>query len=57
MVPEAKGKLELVEAFLDKPDNWDNVTKDVEYVIHVASPIGFDGASEEKLINDAVKGT
>lgn len=57
MVPQHKDNLELVEAHLDKAEGWDDAHKGVEYVIHVASPIGFDGAGEETLINDAVNGT
>ncbi|EDK31897.1 NAD-dependent epimerase/dehydratase family protein (macronuclear) [Tetrahymena thermophila SB210] len=56
--PSQKDNLELVEADLLNKDCWDSAMKEVDYVIHVASP--FPNAkpkNEDEIIKPAVEGT
>ncbi|KAL5004088.1 hypothetical protein ScPMuIL_017544 [Solemya velum] len=58
LCPEAQFKLELVEADLTKPESWEAAVKDVEYVIHVASPFPQQTPKDEnEVIQPAVDGT
>ncbi|XP_054707123.1 uncharacterized protein LOC129216928 [Uloborus diversus] len=58
LCPNAKHKLELVEADLTRDGGWEQAAKDCTYVIHVASP--FPNAppkSLDDLMVPAVEGT
>ncbi|CAL1536375.1 unnamed protein product [Lymnaea stagnalis] len=39
LVPEAKFKLEIVEADPAKPETWEEAIKEVQYVIHAVKPV------------------
>ncbi len=49
-----RGQLELVEADLERPDDWQKVIAGCTYIMHVASPVNF---TEESVIKTAVEGT
>ncbi|ESO91430.1 hypothetical protein LOTGIDRAFT_153873 [Lottia gigantea] len=55
LCPHAKHKLELLEADLLMPKTWESAVKDVEFVIHVASPSPDDDGGD--IIKVAVDGT
>ncbi|KAK7090236.1 uncharacterized protein [Littorina saxatilis] len=58
LCPDAKHKLELVEADLNKPESWEPAVSGMTYVIHVASPYPLKNPEhEEELIKPAVEGT
>jgi len=56
VTPDAKDKIELVEADLLDPKPWDSILKGVQVVLHVASPLVFEGLSEEDMIKVTVEG-
>uniref|UniRef100_A0A914XGW9 NAD-dependent epimerase/dehydratase domain-containing protein n=1 Tax=Plectus sambesii TaxID=2011161 RepID=A0A914XGW9_9BILA len=47
--------LELVEADLEKPDDWPNAVKGCTYILHVASP--FPIVPDASIIKTAIEGT
>ncbi|KAI1730598.1 3-beta hydroxysteroid dehydrogenase/isomerase family domain-containing protein [Ditylenchus destructor] len=49
------GKLELVEADLNKADSWISAVDGCHYVLHVASP--FPIVADESVIKTAIEGT
>lgn len=55
------GPIELVEADLLNPESWKSATKDIDIVLHIASPIGIPfiqaSPSEESYVKPAVEGT
>ncbi len=51
-------RLEILPADLEQDSGWDEAMKDVEYVLHVASPFPlFEPKHEDELIIPAVQGT
>lgn len=51
-------KLEIVEADLTSPDNWESAFAEVEYVIHTASPYILKSENpQSELMQPAVEGT
>ncbi|KAK7090237.1 uncharacterized protein [Littorina saxatilis] len=58
LCPDAKHKLELVEADLNKPESWEPAVSGMTYVIHVASPFPLENPKhEDEVIKPAVEGT
>lgn len=58
LCPEAKYKLELVEADLTSEKGWDEAVKDCQYILHVASPFPLAAPKDKnELIKPAVEGT
>ncbi|KAL4436198.1 hypothetical protein ABPG74_018182 [Tetrahymena malaccensis] len=56
--PSKSSNLQLVEADLSNKESWDAVMKDVDYVIHTASPFPQTvPKNENDLIKPAVQGT
>ncbi|EAS07176.1 cinnamoyl-CoA reductase (macronuclear) [Tetrahymena thermophila SB210] len=56
--PSKRNNLELVEADLSNTNSWDIVMKDVDYVVHTASPFPQTvPKNEDELIIPAVQGT
>ncbi|XP_003746339.1 dihydroflavonol 4-reductase-like [Galendromus occidentalis] len=56
--PDAKTKLQLVEADLTKDEGWEEAVRGVKYVIHVASPFpNFVPKDPDSLVRPAVDGT
>ncbi|KAL4477994.1 hypothetical protein ABPG72_013402 [Tetrahymena utriculariae] len=56
--PPKRNNLELVEADLSNKDSWDAAMKDVDYVVHTASPFPQTvPKNEDDLIKPAVQGT
>lgn len=57
--PAARANLELVEADLLNPASWDPVMKNIDFVMHVASPVPPRSSvkHENDLIRPAVEGT
>ncbi|MEL6865236.1 MAG: aldehyde reductase [Bacteroidota bacterium] len=54
----AAEKLTFMEADLSKDHNWEEATKDCDYVLHVASPLPIKMPKDENvLIRPAVEGT
>uniref|UniRef100_A0A061R5M2 Flavanone 4-reductase n=1 Tax=Tetraselmis sp. GSL018 TaxID=582737 RepID=A0A061R5M2_9CHLO len=57
LVPDAKlGPPELVAADLLSPVGWEEAVKDVDYVLHTASPF-YQSSKEAELVEPAVQGT
>ncbi len=55
---QANDRLEILPADLEQDSGWDEAMKDVEYVLHVASPFPlFEPKHEDELIIPAVQGT
>jgi len=55
---QANDRLELLSADLEQDTGWNEAMKDVEYVLHVASPFPlFEPKHEDELIIPAVQGT
>jgi dihydroflavonol-4-reductase len=50
-------ELQIVQADLASDDGWDDAVRDCSHVLHVASPLGGDGASFEQLVGPARDGT
>eukprot|EP01017_Pseudomicrothorax_dubius_P050966 TRINITY_DN9734_c0_g1_i1.p1 TRINITY_DN9734_c0_g1~~TRINITY_DN9734_c0_g1_i1.p1 ORF type:complete len:347 (+),score=101.92 TRINITY_DN9734_c0_g1_i1:120-1160(+) len=58
ILPEKRDNLELVEADLLNEASWMAACKDVDYVMHVASPFPLESPKDEnELIRPAVLGT
>lgn len=57
--PAARANLELVEADLLNPASWDPAMKNIDFVMHVASPLPPRNSvkHENELIKPAVEGT
>lgn len=54
----SKHPLELVEADLLNAASWESAVKDMDYVLHVASPLPVETVTDEQLvIKPAVEGT
>lgn len=53
----ARGKLEFVVADLLADEGWDAAVTGCRYVLHVASPLGLAGATEDQMIETARGGT
>lgn len=54
----ANDRLEILPADLEQDSGWDEAMRDVEYVLHVASPFPlFEPKHEDELIIPAVQGT
>ncbi len=57
---EAEGvdtrKLSFAVADLTSPDGWDDAMKDIDYVLHVASPLGGNNHEDPALIPTAKSG-
>ena len=57
-VVQINDRLEILPADLEQDSGWDEAMKDVEYVLHVASPFPlFEPKHEDELIIPAVQGT
>jgi dihydroflavonol-4-reductase len=55
---QANDRLEILPADLEQDSGWDEAMKDVEYVLHIASPFPlFEPKHEDELIIPAVQGT
>lgn len=55
---QANDRFEILPADLEQDSGWDEAMKDVEYVLHVASPFPlFEPKHEDELIIPAVQGT
>lgn len=55
---QANDRFEILPADLEQDSGWDEAIKDVEYVLHVASPFPlFEPKHEDELIIPAVQGT
>jgi dihydroflavonol-4-reductase len=55
---QANDRFEILLADLEQDSGWDEAMKDVEYVLHVASPFPlFEPKHEDELIIPAVQGT
>lgn len=53
-----KDKLEFVEANLLDSKIWNDIIKDQDYVIHVASPVfALTPKDQNKILNSAIDGT
>uniref|UniRef100_A0A915EDG8 NAD-dependent epimerase/dehydratase domain-containing protein n=1 Tax=Ditylenchus dipsaci TaxID=166011 RepID=A0A915EDG8_9BILA len=52
---DSEGKLELVEADLNKADSWTSAVEGCQYVFHVASP--FPIVADENIVKTAIEGT
>ena len=53
-----KGKLELVEADLMDANSWTKAVENIDYILHVASPLPLANPSnEDEVIKPAVEGT
>ena len=51
-------RLEILPADLEQDSGWEDAMKDVEYVLHIASPFPlFEPKNEDELIVPAVQGT
>lgn len=51
------GPIELVEADLLNPESWKNAVKDIDIVLHIASPLTLiQPTDENSLIKPAVEG-
>lgn len=58
LAPGARHPLELVEADLLSPDTWPPAVADMDYVLHVASPLPLATPRDEnEVIRPAVEGT
>lgn len=44
-------KLSFVFTDLNEPNGWDDAMKDIDYVLHVASPLGGDNQEDPSLIS------
>jgi len=57
-VVQANDQLEIISADLEQDAGWNEAMKDVEYVLHLASPFPlFEPKHEDELIIPAVQGT
>jgi len=56
LTPDAKDKIQFIEANLNDNKVWDDVLKGAQAVLHVASPVPFEGISDEEMIKAAVEG-
>ena len=57
-VVQINDRLEILPVDLEQDSGWDEAMKDVEYVLHVASPFPlFEPKHEDELIIPAVQGT
>ncbi|MEK6753200.1 MAG: aldehyde reductase [Chloroflexota bacterium] len=57
-VVQINDRLEILPADLEQDSGWDEAMKDVEYVLHIASPFPlFEPKHEDELIIPAVQGT
>ncbi len=55
---QANDRLEIISGDLEQDSGWDDAMKDVEYVLHVASPFPlYEPKHEDELIIPAVQGT
>ncbi len=55
---QANDRFEILPVDLEQDSGWDEAMKDVEYVLHVASPFPlFEPKHEDELIIPAVQGT
>jgi dihydroflavonol-4-reductase len=55
---QADDRLEIISADLEQDTGWSEAMKDVEYVLHIASPFPlFEPEHEDELIIPAVQGT
>lgn len=55
--PDAKKKLELFKADLLNKDDWDSAVKDVDFILHVASPCKTEEPKDpDEIIIPAVNG-
>jgi len=55
---QANDRLEILPADLEQDAGWDEAMKDVDFVLHIASPFPlFEPAKEDDLIIPAVQGT
>lgn len=55
---QANDRLEIISGDLEQDAGWDEAMKDVEYVLHVASPFPlYEPTHEDELIVPAVQGT
>ena len=55
---QANDRLEIISGDLEQDSGWDEAMKDVEYVLHIASPFPlFEPKHEDELIIPAVQGT
>lgn len=58
IVPEKKENLKLVEADLNQKEIWKKITKDCDYLFHIASPVFIKPPKDEnKILKPAVEGT
>lgn len=58
LCPNAKHKLELVEADLTDDDSWPSAVEGCEFIHHVASPFPLDDPkNEDEIVKPAVQGT
>jgi nucleoside-diphosphate-sugar epimerase len=54
----SKGELELVEADLLDANSWKQAVQNIDYILHVASPLPLSNPSnEDEVIKPAVDGT
>merc|ERR1712054_690879 len=56
LTPDAKDKIQFIEANLNDNKVWDDVLNGAEAVLHVASPLPFEGIPDEEMIKAAVEG-
>ncbi len=55
---QANDRLEILPGDLEQDSGWDEAMKDVEYVLHVASPFPlYEPNHQDELITPAVQGT
>jgi dihydroflavonol-4-reductase len=55
---QANDRLEIIFGNLEQDSGWDEAMKDIEYVLHIASPFPlFEPKCEDELIVPAVQGT
>ena len=55
---QANDRLEIIPADLEQESGWDEAMRDIEYVLHIASPFPlFEPKNEDELIIPAVQGT
>ena len=55
---QANDRLEIIPGDLEQESGWDEAMRDIEYVLHIASPFPlFEPKNEDELIIPAVQGT
>lgn len=55
--PSKNSNLEIVEGDLKDPSVWDNIVKDCDFVLHIASPVFKEAKDKPNLQKSAVLGT